>query len=73
VIRVVRLRCVVGQDEDSVWCASALLRPGAGAVGDGPTRQAAIADLRTALDLLIDEVSWPGDLACKGPRPYEGD
>jgi len=25
------------RDEDGVWCAAALIRPGAGAVGDGIT------------------------------------
>jgi hypothetical protein len=37
VTQVVHVPCVVEQDEDGVWCASALLRPGVGAVGDGTT------------------------------------
>jgi predicted RNase H-like HicB family nuclease len=46
----------VEQDKDGVWCASALIRPGVGAVGDGATPEEAIADLRTALEALLDEV-----------------
>jgi hypothetical protein len=48
--------CVIRQDEAGVWCASAQLRPGAGAAGDGPAQEAAIAGLREALELLLDEV-----------------
>ncbi len=43
----------VEQDEDGVWCASAQLRPGVGAVGDGPTAEAAVTDLRDALEALL--------------------
>jgi hypothetical protein len=46
VIQVVHLPYVVEQDEDGVWRASALLRPGVGAVGDGATREEAVTDLR---------------------------
>jgi|SRR6516225_3976551 len=35
VTRVVHVPYVVEQGEDGVWCASAQLRPGVGAVGDG--------------------------------------
>jgi len=52
----------IDQDEDGVWCASAQLRPGVGAVGDGPTKDAAIDDLRDALAVLIDEVGPPPEL-----------
>ena len=52
----------VKQDEDGVWCAAAQLRPGVGAVGDGPTPEAAIADLREALQLLLAEVGPPDEL-----------
>lgn len=51
---------VLEQDEDGVWCALAQLRPGIGAVGDGNTPEAAIADLREALTAL---------LADAGPSP----
>lgn len=49
----------VEQDEDGVWRASAQLRPSVGAVGDGPTPEAAVDDLRGALEGLIAEVG-PG-------------
>ena len=52
----------VEQDEDGVRCASAQLRPGVGAVGDGPTQEAAIADLREALEVLLAEVGPPDEL-----------
>jgi predicted RNase H-like HicB family nuclease len=70
-IRVVRVPYVVEEDEDGAWCASARLRPGVGAFGDGPTREAAVADLRAGLGLLLDEVCESGELACDGPQPYE--
>jgi predicted RNase H-like HicB family nuclease len=50
--------CAVEQDEDGIWCACAQLRPGAGAAGDGPTREEAIASLRTACEALT-EVTGP--------------
>src|ERR1700691_5671303 len=54
--RVFSFPYTVEQDEDGAWCASALFRLGVGAFGDGPTREAAIADLREGLELLLDEV-----------------
>jgi predicted RNase H-like HicB family nuclease len=62
VTRVVHVPYAVEQDEDGVWCASAQLRPGVGAVGDGPTSEAAIADLRQALEVLLAEVGPPDEL-----------
>ena len=47
---------VLEQDENSVWCTLAQLRPGVGAVGDGDTPKAAIVDLRKALTVLLAEV-----------------
>jgi len=52
----------VEQDEDGVWCASALIRAGVGAVGDGATPDEAIADLRTALEALLEVVGPPSEL-----------
>jgi len=46
VTQVVHVPYVVGQNEDGVWCASALLRYGVGAVGDGATPEEAVTDLR---------------------------
>ena len=60
--RVIHLPYTLEQDEDGVWCASAQLRPGVGAVGDGATPEEAIADLREALTLLIEEVGAPPEL-----------
>ena len=59
--RVVHVPYTIEQDEDGVWCASAQLRPGVGAVGDGATPEEAIADLREALTVLI-EVGAPPEL-----------
>ena len=62
VTHVVHVPYVVEQDEDGVWCASAQLRPGVAAFGDGPTREEAVADLRAGLELLIEEVGIPDEL-----------
>ena len=56
----VHLPYTVEQDEDSVWCAHAQLRPGVGAHGEGDSRADAIADLREALIGLIAEFGVPG-------------
>ena len=50
------------QDEDGEWCASALVRPGAGAVGDGITPEDAVADLREAPASLIAEIGAPDEI-----------
>jgi predicted RNase H-like HicB family nuclease len=60
--RVIHVPYTLEQDEDGVWCASAQLRPGVGAVGDGATADEAIADLRDALTALIEEVGVPREL-----------
>ncbi len=60
--QVVHVPYTVEQDEDGAWCASAMLRPGVGAVGEGETREAAIDDLRSGLTLLIAEVGVPPEL-----------
>ncbi len=60
--RVVHVPYTVEQDEDGVWCASAQLRPGIGAVGDGASPEEAIEDLRDALTALIEEVGAPQEL-----------
>jgi predicted RNase H-like HicB family nuclease len=61
-VRTVHVPYTLEQDEDGVWCASAQLRPGVGAVGDGATREAALDDLREALQALIAEVGIPDEL-----------
>jgi predicted RNase H-like HicB family nuclease len=62
VTQVVHVPYTIEQDEDGVWCASAVLRPGVGAVGDGSTPEEAIDDLREALDALLDVVGAPSEL-----------
>jgi predicted RNase H-like HicB family nuclease len=62
VTRIVHVPYTVDQDEDGIWCASAQIRPGVGAVGDGQTRDAAVADLRDALTVLLTEVGPPDEL-----------
>jgi predicted RNase H-like HicB family nuclease len=59
VTQVVHVPYVVEQDEDGAWCASALLRPGVGAFGDGATPQEAVTDLRAALEMLLEVVGPP--------------
>lgn len=53
--RAVHVPYTVEQDEDGVFCAHAQLRPGVGANGEGDTPEAAVADLREALERLIAE------------------
>ena len=60
--QAVHIPCTVEQDEDGVWCAHAQLRPGVGANGEGDTREAAVADLREALEGLIAEFGAPQEL-----------
>jgi len=62
VTRIVHVPYVVEQDEDGVWCASAQLRPGVGAVGDGASAAPAVAGLRGALEALLAEVGPPDEL-----------
>jgi predicted RNase H-like HicB family nuclease len=63
VTRIVHVPYTVDQDEDDGgWHASAQLRPGVAAFGEGETREAAIADLRSGLELLIEEVGIPDEL-----------
>jgi hypothetical protein len=61
VTRVVHVPYIVEQDEDGVWCGCAQLRHGVGAVGDGPTQEETISDLRTALEALLDVVGPPDE------------
>lgn len=63
VIRDVHVPYVAEQDEDDGgWSASAQLRPGVAAFGEGSTREAAIADLRSGLELLIEEAGISDEL-----------
>lgn len=60
--RAVHVPYTVDQDEDGIWCAHAQLRPGVGANGEGDTANAAVADLREALEALITEFGAPEEL-----------
>lgn len=60
--QAVHVPYTVEQDEDGVWCAHAQLRPGVGAHGEGDTPEAAVADLREALEGLIAEFGVPQEL-----------
>jgi predicted RNase H-like HicB family nuclease len=62
VSRVVHVPYTLDQDEDGAWCASALIRPGVGAVGDGATPEEALADLREGLAALIAEIGVPDEI-----------
>jgi len=62
VTRVVHVAYVLEQDETGFWTASAHLRPDAAAFGEGETPEAAVADLRVALEGLIEEVGAPDEL-----------
>ena len=63
VSRIVHVPYTLAQGEDGVWCASALIRPGVGAVGDGSTPEEAVSDLREALTALIAEIGAPEELS----------
>jgi hypothetical protein len=60
--RVIHVPYTVEQDEDAVWCAHALLRPGVGAHGQAASTEAAVEDLREALVGLVAEVGPPDEL-----------
>jgi predicted RNase H-like HicB family nuclease len=60
--RAVHVPYTVEQDEDGIWCAHAQLRPGVGANGEGDTAEAAVADLREALEGLVAEFGAPDEL-----------
>lgn len=53
----------VEQDEDGVWCAHAWLGSSGGANGNGATADEAIADLREAVRMVIEEDGIPAQLA----------
>jgi predicted RNase H-like HicB family nuclease len=60
--REVTVPYTVEQDETGAWCATALLRDGAGANGVGDTPEEAVEDLREALTLLIETEGVPDTL-----------
>lgn len=60
--RAVHVPYTIEQDEDGVWCAHAQLRPGVGAHGEGDSAEAAVEDLRAALEGLLAEFGAPDEL-----------
>jgi hypothetical protein len=61
--KTVHVPYTLEQDEDGIWCAHAWLGSSGGANGNGPTAEAAIADLREAVQMVIDEDGIPEQLA----------
>lgn len=56
---VVHVPYTVAQDEDGIWCAHAWLGPSGGANGNGATPDEAVADLREAVAMVLDEDGAP--------------
>jgi predicted RNase H-like HicB family nuclease len=56
---VVHVPYTVDQDEDGVWCAHAWLGPSGGANGNGATLEEAVADLREAVQMVLDDDGAP--------------
>jgi predicted RNase H-like HicB family nuclease len=52
--RTVHVPYTLEQDEDGIWCAHAWLGSSGGANGNGATPDEAIADLREAVQMVID-------------------
>jgi predicted RNase H-like HicB family nuclease len=47
------------QEEDGIWCAHAWLGSSGGANGNGGTPEEAVADLREAVQMVLDEDGIP--------------
>jgi predicted RNase H-like HicB family nuclease len=60
--REIHVPYTIEQDEDGIWCAAAALTPDAFANGQGATREAAIEDLKAAIELLAESVGVPEQL-----------
>lgn len=56
--RAVHIPYTVGQDEDGVWCAHAYVGR-VGCNGSGDTRQVALADLRDAVVMVLEDDGAP--------------
>jgi hypothetical protein len=61
--KTVHVPYTLEQDEDGIWNAHAWLGSSGGANGNGPTAEAAVADLREAVEMVIDEDGVPEQLA----------
>jgi predicted RNase H-like HicB family nuclease len=62
-VTTVHVPYTVEQDEDGVWCAHAWLGSSGGANGNGVTPEEAVADLREAVQMVIEEDGIPAQLA----------
>ena len=62
-MRAVHVPVTVEQDEDGVWCAHAWLGSSGGANAYGDTREEALASLRDAVQMVLDEDGVPPELA----------
>lgn len=60
--RTVHVPYTLEQDEDGIWCAHAWLGSSGGANGNGATPEEAVADLREAVQMVIDEDGVPEDI-----------
>jgi len=60
--RTVHVPYTLARDEDGVWCAHAWLGSSGGANGNGATTDEAIADLREAVQMVLDEDGVPEQL-----------
>ena len=58
-VTIVHVPYTVTLDEDGVWCAHAWLGASGGANGYGATAEEAVADLREAVELVLDEDGVP--------------
>jgi hypothetical protein len=58
-VATVHVPYTVEQDEDGVWNAHAWLGASGGANGNGATPEAAVADLREAVEMVLDEDGAP--------------
>jgi predicted RNase H-like HicB family nuclease len=65
--RTVHVPYTLEQDEDGIWCAHAWLGSSEGANGNGATPDEAIADLREAVQMVIDEDDIPEQLERLSP------
>jgi hypothetical protein len=61
--KTVHVPYTLEQDEDGIWNAHAWLGSSGGANGNGQTADAAVADLREAVQMVIDEDGVPEQLA----------
>ena len=60
--RTVHVPYTLERDEDGVWCAHAWLGSSGGANGNGATADQAIADLREAVQMVLDQDGVPEQL-----------